>query len=375
MLRRFRYVLLMLLGAYMMPTLAHAQWHLDEMPWDATTLHEEPLYFIQQDAASSPSATLLFAPTEVLACTGFDRAVKYEEGRDYVLDREQGRVRLPAGSRIPFFTRAQMYPAPGSPNAIDRHIDGQHFIRWSEADFYVRDQALLSYRHAAGGNAALAALRPQAPAGALDRTRAKLKAGQPLKIVLFGDSISEGANASKSIDRPPYMPAYGQLVADELARRHGCKVDYHNLSKGGMTADWGAEQAPRVAAEKADLLIVAFGMNDGSWKVEAPRYLRNIKTIADAARQANPAAEVILVATMVGNPEWTGAAPAELYDAYRDGLRAMTGPGTAMIDMTTLWRTLLQRKRFYDLTGNGVNHPNDFGHRLYAQMLLALIEG
>ena len=34
---------------------------------------------------------------------------------------------------------------------------------------------------------------------------------------------------------------------------------------------------------------------------------------------------------------------------------------------------LLKRKRFYDLTGNGVNHPNDFGHCVYAQSLLALL--
>jgi hypothetical protein len=25
------------------------------------------------------------------------------------------------------------------------------------------------------------------------------------------------------------------------------------------------------------------------------------------------------------------------------------------------------------MTGNGVNHPNDFGHRIYAQVLSALL--
>ena len=36
---------------------------------------------------------------------------------------------------------------------------------------------------------------------------------------------------------------------------------------------------------------------------------------------------------------------------------------------------LLARKSDFDLTGNGLNHPNDFGHRLYAQMILALLTG
>ena len=38
-----------------------------------------------------------------------------------------------------------------------------------------------------------------------------------------------------------------------------------------------------------------------------------------------------------------------------------------------MWAELLKRKTFYDLTGNGLNHPNDFGHCVYAETLLALL--
>ena len=34
---------------------------------------------------------------------------------------------------------------------------------------------------------------------------------------------------------------------------------------------------------------------------------------------------------------------------------------------------MLKRKRDSDLTGNGVNHPSDFGHRVYASAILALL--
>jgi hypothetical protein len=44
-----------------------------------------------------------------------------------------------------------------------------------------------------------------------------------------------------------------------------------------------------------------------------------------------------------------------------------------MADMTDLWAELLKHKPYWDLTGNGVNHPNDFGHRIYAQALSALL--
>jgi len=34
---------------------------------------------------------------------------------------------------------------------------------------------------------------------------------------------------------------------------------------------------------------------------------------------------------------------------------------------------VMKRKRPYDLTGNGINHPNDFGHSLYSQAILSLL--
>jgi hypothetical protein len=41
--------------------------------------------------------------------------------------------------------------------------------------------------------------------------------------------------------------------------------------------------------------------------------------------------------------------------------------------MTSAWEEFLRRKKDHDLTGNGVNHPNDFGHRVYAQILSSLL--
>ena len=60
------------------------------------------------------------------------------------------------------------------------------------------------------------------------------------------------------------------------------------------------------------------------------------------------------------------------YD-LQSALKKLSGPGVVLADMTSMWEALLTRKRFYDLTGNGVNHPNDFGHTIYAQSLLALL--
>jgi len=63
-----------------------------------------------------------------------------------------------------------------------------------------------------------------------------------------------------------------------------------------------------------------------------------------------------------------------LYPQYRDALMRLSGPGVAVADLTSMWADLLKIKKFVDLTGNGVNHPNDFAHRVYAEVILELFE-
>ncbi|MFM7930120.1 MAG: hypothetical protein ACKO9Q_20625, partial [Pirellula sp.] len=62
--------------------------------------------------------------------------------------------------------------------------------------------------------------------------------------------------------------------------------------------------------------------------------------------------------------------PREMFFAYRDALEGVVQDGESLVDLTAIWQQLLERKHDLDLTGNGLNHPNDFGHRLYAQAIL-----
>jgi hypothetical protein len=89
-------------------------------------------------------------------------------------------------------------------------------------------------------------------------------------------------------------------------------------------------------------------------------------------RRKRPNVDFILVATMMGNPEWSRS-DTSLYMQYRDDLMRLSGPGVAVADLTSMWGDLLKSKKYVDLTGNGVNHPNDFGHRVYAEVILELL--
>jgi len=126
------------------------------------------------------------------------------------------------------------------------------------------------------------------------------------------------------------------------------------------------------------LLILAWGMNDASGHRSPHEFSRLLQSQIDATRAALPDTEFVLVASMTANPQWAEAAP-DLYPAYRDALAALClpggvpGAGVVLADVTTLWLALLERKPFLDLTGNGLNHPNDFGHTLYAHVLAATL--
>ncbi|HVJ67352.1 MAG TPA: SGNH/GDSL hydrolase family protein, partial [Caulifigura sp.] len=213
--------------------------------------------------------------------------------------------------------------------------------------------------------------RPESAREQLPRLTARLKAKQPVHILVAGDSISAGGNASKVTNASPGCPAFPELVAGALQRATGSEVSLTNVAVGGWTSDQGLKQAQDdrpAKAKQPDLVIIAFGMNDVGRR-DVARYRENIKGIMAEVRKDAPEAEFLLVATMLGNREWF--LPMEQFPIYRDALLELQGPGVAVADLTAMWEALEKRKSFYDLTGNGVNHPNDFGHLVYGQVIFA----
>jgi lysophospholipase L1-like esterase len=152
---------------------------------------------------------------------------------------------------------------------------------------------------------------------------------------------------------------------------YGGKIALTNLAVGGTGTAWGLTQMDKVIEAKPDLVILAFGMNDHGGMPPAT-YQANTKAMIEAVRKDLPEAEFILIASMLGNKDWAGIFH-EKFPPYRDALAQLCGPGIALADMTAMWTELFKRKLDRDMTGNGVNHPNDFGHRVYAEVLSSLL--
>jgi lysophospholipase L1-like esterase len=212
---------------------------------------------------------------------------------------------------------------------------------------------------------------PKFDAAALPNTLKKLRNREPLKIVVLGDSISTGCNASGWADGKPFQPAYPDLLGRMLEEKYKGPVEVTNLSVGGMDSAWGLTQVDKVAEAGPDLVLIAFGMNDSAGRPAAD-FQEKIAATVKAIREKRPGVEIVLVATMVGNPDWV-TLKQELFPQYRDALAKLCGPGVALADVTSVWAEFHRLKHDHDHTGNGVNHPNDFGHRVYAQVIAALL--
>ncbi|HOF19410.1 MAG TPA: SGNH/GDSL hydrolase family protein [Phycisphaerae bacterium] len=338
--------------------------NLRKTPWGSSVSYREPLLFLR-DSLEPPVATLLFEPVEILAAHSSCGLFPYEPGRDFVVETRSRRVFLPEGSRIPHLLRRQLYRRPGERDSISHKAGDENTYLFCAPRAYSRLQMEITYTHRERWTGPAPTLATEQ----LPKTLARLIAARPLVLGITGDSVSTGCEASREC--PPYLPGYADLVAGELHRAHGSRIRVTNLAVGGTTSADGVSVASELAKERPDLTLIAFGLNEMSRR-DPCGYQANVRTIMETIRQDNPQAEFILVSPLPGNREWHFTPP-EMASAYRDALAALCGPGVAMADVTGIAGEILRRKSYYDLTANGVNHPNDYGHRLYAQVVLGLL--
>ena len=350
------------------------RWSFEEMMtpvWNTPVVYGESLTMLREDDGSA-CAPLLYAPARILSVTNAAGTEEYEEGRDWVL--RDGKLCLTEDSRIFAFTKAEMYPA--------EPIEGKSFampggnILFGEGNFFHLCQIAVTYKPVCCD---WPGVTPVCAKAQLPRTWAALNEKRPLHMVLYGDSISWGGNASIRANTPPYQAPYGELFAEWLNRSWGAPVRLTNTAVGGMDSVWGAENVDAMVNDyKPDTVLLAFGMNDGN---KTPEYFEELtRRMVESIRAANPAAEILLVATSTPNPILTDEKAPFWGNQYRfkealDRIAAdpAYGGGIAVADITGMQAALHSRKRFIDTTGNHVNHPNDFFHRLYAQFLCGML--
>lgn len=331
----------------------------------------ESLLFIREAHDQRPTADCLFEPVELAGVRDPYKDIEFEQGRDFVVIPGERRLELPEGSRIPFLKRSLMY-SDKKHRMCHPHLAGrpETFMLFYNGPGLIRMQPELTYSFKNDWNGFH---RPAPKSDLLSLVKAKLRDGAPLRLTFIGDSITAGMHASSYFHIAPFREAYPERFAKHLRENWGSRVTLTNLAVVGWTVGAGLERlSDRIKASRPDLAVIAYGMNDLGYR-DPERFIRDTHEMMRRFSQANPATEFILVAPMTRNPEWLFPS-LELSLNYRDALRILAKQtGAALLDMTTPWMDMVKRKAWISMSGNGLNHPNDFGHWLYAERLKELI--
>ena len=337
--------------------------------WAGQIVYQESVLPVENQDGTVEDIQLLYPAEQIVSVRSSNLAVEYEEGKDYkVVD---GKLRILSKGSIPTVSYDVFYPAAENGACLPLNTAyGTGYIYYSEGAALHNMQIAVTYAH----KGTFPGEVPAYKGDQLPKTMAKLINGETLNICVYGDSISTGLNSSGKVGAAPMASPWFQMFADKLALAYPeATISMENPSVSGKKSDWGAQEAGLHVGYGPDLCIIGFGMNDGTKQYTEEFFRQNIQNIIATARKANPDCEFILISTMLANPEAQDFAGTQ--KAYLPVLEAMEEEGIVVMDMTSFHEALLLRKQYRDMSGNNVNHPNDFLARGYAQVLWQTVIG
>jgi len=207
------------------------------------------------------------------------------------------------------------------------------------------------------------------------KTFAKLTAGGAVRILAWGDSVTDGG----------YLPAgerwQEQLVSRLRKRYPGARIEMVTEAWGGRnTASYLAEPPgsphnykEKVLGAKPDLVISEFvndaGLTPDQVEERYSRLLEDFRSIG---------AEWIILTPHYVRPDWMGLTRERNIDQdprpYVSGLRQFAEKhGVALADASLRWGRLWRQGIPYaTLLVNSINHPDARGMKLFADSLMAL---
>ncbi|MGN1098831.1 MAG: SGNH/GDSL hydrolase family protein [Christensenellales bacterium] len=341
--------------------------------WQRKIVYNETVMFV----GKTDKAPLLYKAEEIISVRSYDLKTEYVRGVDYNYNEEENYIYLTSGTSCPYFEEDEYYPqtfVSGRTFACNRQ--GKDFLFFSEGSTICNRQLAVTYRH--GGEDMLSV--PEDCSAAFGNTIGKLRSGEETKILFYGDSITAGCNSSGVIGCEPYADSWTQMVFDSLVGKYGNdKSVYINSATGGWSTQDGYDHLQeRVIAYAPDAVFIAFGMND--YTLTGKQHIAIIKAMVSEIRKSLPDTDICLITPMYPNPEAYGAYAQQYtfeedYEEYVGELRENGTDNVALAKVTSYHREILGRKRYYDMTGNNVNHTNDFLARVYAQVVTRTVSG
>ena len=373
------------------------------------TVFFESVMFINK----GETKTLLFPIDEIIEVQSYNGRKKYVEGRDYQI--VDGKLYIPETSTINVITSKGYYNYTSSPMIFEKYNGVDVPVYWGENETMTQWQLRVTYKH----SKTWYGFKQETYIKQYEGLIKKLIAGEDVTFIFYGDSITCGATSSWFSNVPTldwyqtkafFQWSYSMLFTQALADLFGYTIDfidastlntiikappadyvggtrgtitYINTSVGGWTSEGGLNNfdkhiKPFIEKYGCDLFGVAFGMNDAG--VDPVVTANNIKSIYQRAMALDSDFYGMVISTMVPNNEATNGWYGNQY-LQEEKLESVVdylnnnGIKSGLVRVTSVSQALLTRKSFRDHTGNNINHPNDFMHRIYAQTCLQAFLG
>lgn len=207
----------------------------------------------------------------------------------------------------------------------------------------------------------------QKKASSVSKARQKLQSGGKLRIGFWGDSVTCGGDASK----PEYRFADG-FVIDLRKKYPNAQIDFFNAGIGGSnTRQRLPNLQPDVIAKKPDLVVIEF-VNDMGFPPDLMR--KHYYSAIDQVRAIG--GEVILITPHFTMPSMMhfGTLWDEDQRPACQALREIAEEKqVGLADAARVWQHLCKTGLPYTtLLYNGINHPDDRGHRIFIDELMDL---
>lgn len=226
--------------------------------------------------------------------------------------------------------------------------------------------------------------------GRLSRVLEKIRANKPVTIVCWGDSVTTGGDASCGSMK--YVEQFRRILLDSFG--NPClPINVVNISYGGsasrqwlrmppFTDEWfkntGAFPADqvtfdRIAALKPDVVTIEF-VNDAYLDAAGVE-----ETYSEILNRLKPfGTELVLITPHFTVAKWMGlkSLKGDECRPYVNALREFAAKHkVALADAAGRWAHLCKEGLPYvTLLRNSVNHPDDRGHRLFAEEMAKCFE-
>jgi lysophospholipase L1-like esterase len=190
-------------------------------------------------------------------------------------------------------------------------------------------------------------------------------AGEPLRLIALGESTVAGIGARTHETGLP-----GQL-AFRIGQRAQKSVEWTVVARSGINArQCRSELVPRLVGHRADVVMIALGVNDAIEMHTARRWVTDIEGLVDDIRAQVGDAFVLL----------SGVPPLDCFPALPQPLSFVLGArsaalGRASVEMVKRLKRVIyipfQMEKLPDLFCADGFHPSELGYSEWAKQLAA----